>query len=30
MHGEEDTICSDSGYTCADKREELHAVQAAS
>lgn len=28
MHGEEDTICGDSGYTGADKREELHAVQA--
>jgi IS5 family transposase len=28
LHGEEDTICGDSGYTGADKREELHSVKA--
>jgi IS5 family transposase len=28
LHGEEDTICGDSGYTGADKREELHSVEA--
>ena len=29
MHGKEDTICGDSGYTGADKREELQGVEAA-
>jgi IS5 family transposase len=28
LHGKEDTICGDSGYTGADKREELQAVKA--
>jgi len=29
LHGKEDTICGDSGYTGADKREELQGVEAA-
>ncbi|MDM8009074.1 MAG: IS5 family transposase [Phycisphaerae bacterium] len=29
LHGKEDTICGDSGYTGADKREELQDVEAA-
>jgi IS5 family transposase len=28
LHGKEDTICGDSGYTGADKREELQAIEA--
>ena len=29
LHGKEDTVCGDSGYTGADKREELQEVEAA-
>ena len=29
LHGKEDTVCGDSGYTGADKREELQGVEAA-
>lgn len=29
LHGQEDTVCGDSGYTGADKREELQRVDAA-
>lgn len=29
LHGREDTVCGDSGYTGADKREELQSVKAA-
>lgn len=28
LHGKEDTVCGDSGYTGAEKRDELHAVKA--